>query len=63
VHKPAPDAAFEATQANVIQPCDGDTQPEFFRPNEGDRLARAKRWLEQARGKTANLQTAEDTGR
>lgn len=42
----------------------------FFRPDEADRLARATRWIEQARGGTANhalgggnLQSAEDKGR
>jgi hypothetical protein len=32
-------------------------QPDFFRPDESDRAARAKRWLAVARGETANLQT------
>lgn len=50
------------------QPIDSTDQPdnqeqpaqsEFFRPDESDRLARAKKWLEQARGKTPN----EDKGR
>jgi len=27
-------------------------QPESFRPDESDRLARAKKWLEQARGES-----------
>jgi hypothetical protein len=32
-------------------PNDEQQQPEqFFRPDESDRLARARRWLEQARG-------------
>jgi hypothetical protein len=39
-------------------PNDKQEKPEpFYRPNEGNRAARAKRWLEQARGKTASLQT------
>jgi len=32
-------------------------QQPFFRPDESDRAARAKRWIEQARGETANLQS------
>jgi hypothetical protein len=66
VRKSAPVAAFDATQAKVIPPCDGDlllsnvkvsakTSEQFLRPDESDRAARAKRWLAVARG--ANLQT------
>ncbi len=34
-------------------------QPDFLRPDESDRAARAKRWIEQARGETANLPESE----
>ncbi len=35
------------------------TKPDFIRPDESDRAARAKRWIEQARGQSpaTNLQT------
>jgi hypothetical protein len=29
-----------------------DPAPEFYRPNEDDRLARAKDWIQMARGKS-----------
>ena len=33
-----------------------DTEPKpYYHPDESDRAARAKRWIEQALGQTANL--------
>ncbi len=59
----ARDKGFEVTVPKQI-PNEEKKQPEqFFRPDEGDRLARARRWLAVARGETANMQSAEDKAR
>jgi hypothetical protein len=57
------DKGFEVTVPNKVPNSEQEKREQFFRPDESDRVERARRWLEQARGETANLQTAEDKAR
>jgi hypothetical protein len=54
--KAARDKGFEVTVPKEV-PNEQEKPEPFFLSEQADRLARAKRWIQQARGKTANLQT------
>jgi hypothetical protein len=60
--KRARDKGFEVTVPKQFPNDDQERREQFFRTDEGDRLARARRWLKQARGDspTANLQGQRD---
>ncbi len=54
--KAARDKGFDVSKAKNCPNKEQEKPEQFFRPDEADRLARAKAWMRQARGKTANLQ-------
>jgi hypothetical protein len=49
------DKGFEVTVPNKVPNEEQEKREQFLRPDESDRAARAKRWIEQARGESANL--------